>query len=147
MLFVIQKFEKTVTFFKFHELQQKRFSFFVIFGDEVTKISCHFQAKTVQLFFSFFVIYEKRKWDETLKTLIWQKVRENSRFVNSLFMICNLPYIVITPVGWFKLSRHGKLTGLVFPAFQTPAVHFPKVLPEKSTFTWLNFLVSKNTLN
>ena len=41
-------------------------SFFVIFGDKVTKISCHFQAKTVQLFFSFFVIYEKRKWDETL---------------------------------------------------------------------------------
>ena len=41
-------------------------SFFVIFGDEVTKISCHFQAKTVQLIFSFFVIYEKRKWDETL---------------------------------------------------------------------------------
>ena len=43
-----------------------RFSFFVIFGYEVTKISCHFQAKTVQLIFSFFVIYEKRKWDETL---------------------------------------------------------------------------------
>ena len=41
-------------------------SFFVIFGDKVTKISCHFQAKTVQLIFSFFVIYEKRKWDETL---------------------------------------------------------------------------------
>ena len=43
-----------------------RFSFFVNFGDGVTKISCHFQAKTVQLIFSFFVIYEKRKWDETL---------------------------------------------------------------------------------
>ena len=41
-------------------------SFFIIFGDEVTKISCHFQAKTVQLIFSFFVIYEKPKWDETL---------------------------------------------------------------------------------
>ena len=41
-------------------------SFFVIFGNEVTKISCHFQAKTVQLIFSFFIIYEKRKWDETL---------------------------------------------------------------------------------
>ena len=26
-----------------------RFSFFVSFGDEVTKISCHFQARTVQL--------------------------------------------------------------------------------------------------
>ena len=36
-------------------------SFFVIFGDKVTKISCHFQAKTVQLSFLFFVIYEKRK--------------------------------------------------------------------------------------
>ena len=41
-------------------------SFIVIFGDEVTKISCHFQAKTVQLFFLFFVIYEKRKWNKTL---------------------------------------------------------------------------------
>ena len=30
-------------------------SFFVSFDDEVTKVSCHFQAKTVQLFFSFFV--------------------------------------------------------------------------------------------
>ena len=69
------------------------------------------------------------------------KIRQNSKFVNSLFMICNLH------VGWFKLSRHGKLIGLVFPAFQTPAVHFPKVLPEKSTFTWLTFLISKNTLN
>ena len=65
---------------------------------------------------------------------------QNSRFVNSLFMICNY-------VGWFKLSRHGKLIGLVFPAFQTPAVHFPQVLPEKSAFTWLTFLFSKNTLN
>jgi hypothetical protein len=43
-------------------------SFFVIFGDEVTKISCHFQAKTVQLIFLFFVIYEKRNWDETLNS-------------------------------------------------------------------------------
>ena len=34
---------------------------------QVTKISCHFQAKTVQLFFFFFfTIYEKRKWVETL---------------------------------------------------------------------------------
>ena len=41
-------------------------SFFVIFGDEVTIISCHFQAKTVQLIFLFFVNDEKRKWDETL---------------------------------------------------------------------------------
>ena len=44
--------------------------FFISFGAEVTKISCHFQAKRVQLTFSFFVIYEKRKWDETLITLI-----------------------------------------------------------------------------
>ena len=41
-------------------------SFLVIFGDEVTKISCHLQAKTVQLIFLFFVICEKWKWDETL---------------------------------------------------------------------------------
>ena len=41
-------------------------SFFVSFGNEVTKISCHFQAKTVQLIFSFFVIYKKWKWDEAL---------------------------------------------------------------------------------
>ena len=36
-----------------------RFSFFVSFGNEVTKVSCHFQAKTVQLIFSFFVILTK----------------------------------------------------------------------------------------
>ena len=39
-------------------------SFFLSFVDEVTKISCHFQAKTVQLIFSFFVkmaTNEKRK--------------------------------------------------------------------------------------
>ena len=36
-----------------------RFLFFVSFGNEVTKISCHFQAKTVQLIFSFFVILTK----------------------------------------------------------------------------------------
>ena len=36
-------------------------SFFVTFGDKVTKISCHFQTKTVQLIFSFFVNDEKRK--------------------------------------------------------------------------------------
>ena len=35
------------------------FSFFVSFGDEVTKISCHFQAKKEQLIFSFLVILTK----------------------------------------------------------------------------------------
>ena len=50
-----------------------RFSFFVSFGDEVTKISCHFQAKTVQLIFLFFVILtknenQKMRW----KAQIWR---------------------------------------------------------------------------
>ena len=31
------------------------FMFFASFGNKVTKISCHFQAKTVQLIFSFFI--------------------------------------------------------------------------------------------
>ena len=38
------------------------FSFFISFGNEVTKISCHFQAKSVQLIF-----YEKRKWDVLIR--------------------------------------------------------------------------------
>ena len=40
------------------------FSFFVSFGDEVTKISCHFQAKTVQLIFLFFVKTKIERWFE-----------------------------------------------------------------------------------
>ena len=42
-----------------------RFLLFVSFVDEVTKISCHFQAKTVQLTVSFFVKMTKNeKWNE-----------------------------------------------------------------------------------
>ena len=37
-------------------------SYFVSFGDKLTKVSCHFQAKTVQLFFFVFrQNNEKRK--------------------------------------------------------------------------------------
>ena len=39
------------------------FSFFVSFGDEVTKVRCHFQAKTVQLIF-FCFSSKCERWNE-----------------------------------------------------------------------------------
>ena len=58
-------------------------SFFVILGDEVTKISCHFQAKTVQLIFLFLVILTKIRKNEKCNdtSLIFfkkKKIQEDS---------------------------------------------------------------------
>ena len=56
-------------------------SIFVSFGDEVTKVSCHFQAKTVQLIFSFFIIFTKiRKTKIVMNwTIFWKKYKQAGR--------------------------------------------------------------------
>jgi hypothetical protein len=46
------------------------FWFFVSFGDEVTKINCHFQAKTVQLIFSVFGHFDQNMKNEMNRTLV-----------------------------------------------------------------------------
>ena len=131
---------------------------------------------TFVMTFLWFLIKIRQTWNSKLrKNSDWSKKNSltNKKFVSPVFsnfvifqnwlMKCQRPWLQKAPskfeiiydleltyilyVGWFKLSRHGKLIGLVFPAFQTPAVHFPQVLPEKSAFTWLTFLFSKNTLN
>ena len=77
-------------------------SFFVIFGDEVTKISCHFQAKTVQLIFFVFRHLRKTK-------LGW----------NAQLSATTLPQL------WYTLHAVSKLMGSVI-VHTSSTVHGPK---------------------
>ena len=84
------------------------FSFFISFGNEVTKISCHFQAKSVQLIFSFLVILTRIRKTKIVmnrtNVLVYikfkfKKVRRNTR--------CSM-----TCGGWGKIkTKWGRKKG------------------------------------
>ena len=54
------------------------FLFFVSFGEKVINISLHFQEKTVQLIFSFFVILNKIRKPKNGMNQTWGKKNPNS---------------------------------------------------------------------
>ena len=55
-------------------------SFFVSFVNEVTKISCHFQAKTVQLIFSLLVILTKIRKTKNVMNRTFEDVKMELNF-------------------------------------------------------------------
>ena len=86
--------------------------FLVSFGNEVTKISCHFQAKTVQLIFLFLVILTKiRKtkngMNRTLKVKYSSKSTLNPFWLVSQLLLALLNRISLLLPSFWQEKRGG----------------------------------------